>query len=111
MLAAVLAFGLGIYAFAVQGNGVLGLVLFALTITLGALGVRQGRRALRDDAPEAEEPEAAPTPAAGGALNAYYDNEAAVRANMATTDRRTCKECQSPVLPKATECPTCGSPV
>jgi DNA-directed RNA polymerase subunit RPC12/RpoP len=114
LVGALLALGLGVWQ--VLGGNVIGWVLMALGLALFALAVRQGRQALAAAASDEGSGEPPAVPAAssakegGSGLSAYYENEAAVRA-MQKDARRLCKECGSPVLANASECPTCGSRV
>lgn len=111
LLGAVLLVVFGVVSFQ-QGNVFFGILVMAVALAVGAVGVRQGRRAMAGSVEphdaSAPEPAATTVKEGGTALSAYYENEDAVR-SMQKESRRLCKTCGSPVLEKASECPTCGS--
>jgi len=113
LLGGLVATVIGIWQVA-TGAAALGWILVALALALLAVGVRQGRRTMAataepgSAATEPAQPPATRTSEGGAGLSAYYENEAAVR-SMQKETRRLCKECNSPVLSNASECPTCGT--
>ena len=110
LLGAIIAAGLG-FTFLVPST-MLGIILLAVAGLLVIFGIRQGQRGVRAAGGGPVSPQdketSAPMPLETRTKSTGdYTDEAAVR--EAQKAKRRCKECGSPVLEGATECPTCGS--
>lgn len=111
-LGALLAIAFGLFLLIGYENTVFGVGLLVAGAVFIVIGIQTGRRSLASAGPPMEEAVAsadgAPTPLDVRERSVGdYTNEAAVRG--IEKPKRICSECNSPVLPKASECPTCGS--